>query len=193
MTKYSKLKDFDLLSFGLEIQLYGGVYAGKGKFIICPFPDEDPKLFDQCGATILELSAEEWHQVIQQTDFLNVEMPDKAIVRKSQRQIDSKVAWEVYRRDGYRCRYCGRDDVPLTVDHADTWESGGVSLPINLVSSCRPCNKERGDMPYPEWLASRAYGIRAKRLSPEVLQQNADLLAKLPEIEKLRVKHQRSR
>ncbi|WP_212636678.1 HNH endonuclease, partial [Salmonella enterica] len=59
---------------------------------------------------------------------------DKLIIlRKNQRILDQKIAWEVYRRDKYKCRYCGIDNVPLTVDHIITWESGGATHADNLM------------------------------------------------------------
>ena len=71
----------------------------------------------------------------------------KAILRKTARQIEASVSWQVWRRDGCRCRYCGRDNVPLTVDHLVRWEEGGPSTEENLVSSCKKCNQSQGDQP----------------------------------------------
>ena len=77
-----------------------------------------------------ELSSEQWQELIRQTDLLEVQVVDpedkhkKAIVRKTQRQIDQHTSWKVYKRDGYKCRYCANDDTPLTVDHLVTWETG---------------------------------------------------------------------
>ena len=59
---------------------------------------------------------EDWKKVLRQTDLLETEVLalsedgklTKAILRKSQRQIEARISWNVFRRDGYRCRYCGR-------------------------------------------------------------------------------------
>ena len=106
----------------------------------------------------------------------------KVVVRKSARQVDQATSWRVFKRAGYRCEYCGKDDVPLTVDHVITWESGGPTTDENLKSSCRKCNKTRGNLPYEEWLRSKHYLVVSKGLSPEVRAANAALVDRLADI-----------
>jgi 5-methylcytosine-specific restriction endonuclease McrA len=51
----------------------------------------------------------------------------------------------ILRRDGHRCLYCGRGDVPLTVDHVLPLSRGGEETWENLVSACVKCNNKKGD------------------------------------------------
>ena len=51
---------------------------------------------------------------------------------------------EIFRRDGYRCQYCGRPSVHLTLDHVLPKRYGGQYEWENLVSACPPCNREKG-------------------------------------------------
>lgn len=51
----------------------------------------------------------------------------------------------ILRRDGHRCQYCGRSDVPLTVDHVIPRARGGTDIWENLVSACVRCNNKKGD------------------------------------------------
>jgi 5-methylcytosine-specific restriction endonuclease McrA len=51
----------------------------------------------------------------------------------------------ILRRDGHRCLYCGRGDVPLTVDHVLPMSRGGEEAWENLVSACVKCNNKKGD------------------------------------------------
>lgn len=51
----------------------------------------------------------------------------------------------ILRRDGHRCQYCGRADVPLTVDHVIPRARGGSDLWENLVCACVRCNNKKGD------------------------------------------------
>jgi len=81
----------------------------------------------------------------------------KVIVRKSTRNISQEVSWRVFRRDKCKCRYCGNDKVPLTVDHLVLWEEGGPSIEDNLTAACKKCNKTRGNMQYADWLNSSYY------------------------------------
>jgi 5-methylcytosine-specific restriction endonuclease McrA len=51
----------------------------------------------------------------------------------------------ILRRDGHRCQFCGRGDVPLTVDHVVPLSRGGEDAWENLVSACVSCNNKKGD------------------------------------------------
>ena len=51
----------------------------------------------------------------------------------------------ILRRDGHRCQFCGRGDVPLTVDHVYPISRGGEDTWENLVAACVECNNRKGD------------------------------------------------
>lgn len=51
----------------------------------------------------------------------------------------------ILRRDNHRCQYCGRGDVPLTVDHIIPKARGGEDTWENLVTACVSCNNKKGD------------------------------------------------
>lgn len=63
-------------------------------------------------------------------------MPKRKPLSKSTR-------FEVFKRDGFRCQYCGRSapDVVLEVDHIIPVAKGGDDDIMNLVTSCRDCNR----------------------------------------------------
>lgn len=56
--------------------------------------------------------------------------------------LSKRLRYEVMRRDGHTCRYCGAKapDVELTVDHVVPVALGGKNEPTNLVTACRECN-----------------------------------------------------
>ena len=56
--------------------------------------------------------------------------------------ISKRTRYEVLRRDGFTCRYCGSKDpnVELHVDHVMPTALGGSDKPDNLVASCADCN-----------------------------------------------------
>lgn len=183
-----KLKELDLLKVGNTIQMAGAVFAGEGEVYLVMFPDEHGH--DTKAIVTLELDTTEWTAFLRQTDLLEVEILAKAsdgtlakaIVRKSQRQIDAAVSWRVFRRDEYRCRYCGRNDVPLTVDHLVRWEEGGPSIEANLLSACKKDNRTRGDMSYAQWLRSTHYKDLSKNLADHFRVDNEALLGTLDKI-----------
>jgi 5-methylcytosine-specific restriction endonuclease McrA len=47
---------------------------------------------------------------------------------------------QVHRRDGYRCRLCGRDDIQLNVHHR-TYETYAEERLEDLITLCRPCHE----------------------------------------------------
>jgi len=50
----------------------------------------------------------------------------------------------VFARDGWTCQYCGSRS-NLTVDHVIPRSKGGPSSWENIVASCAPCNRRKGD------------------------------------------------
>lgn len=60
--------------------------------------------------------------------------------------ISKKTRFEVFKRDRFTCQYCGRmsPDVILEVDHIKPIAEGGTNKMINLITSCRDCNRGKG-------------------------------------------------
>ncbi len=50
----------------------------------------------------------------------------------------------IFRRDGYRCQYCGHETARLTLDHVLPRSRGGAHTWTNLVSACAACNRRKG-------------------------------------------------
>lgn len=66
---------------------------------------------------------------------------------KSKRKtLGSKLRFEVFKRDSFRCQYCGKaaPDVLLHVDHIKPVASGGLDELLNLVTACVDCNLGKG-------------------------------------------------
>lgn len=56
--------------------------------------------------------------------------------------VSKRLRFEILRRDGFRCRYCGvcAESAALRVDHVIPVALGGTDDPANLVTACEPCN-----------------------------------------------------
>lgn len=67
---------------------------------------------------------------------MNVVLPAK---RKA---ISKKTRFEVFKRDGFACQYCGAHppSVILHVDHIKPVALGGLNEFDNFVTACEPCN-----------------------------------------------------
>jgi 5-methylcytosine-specific restriction endonuclease McrA len=72
----------------------------------------------------------------------------------------------ILRRDGYRCQYCGRSDIPLTLDHVHPVSRGGEDSWENLVCACVDCNNRKGDrMPEEAKMPLRRLPIRPNHVT----------------------------
>lgn len=60
--------------------------------------------------------------------------------------ISKKVRFEVFKRDSFKCQYCGRGapDVLLHADHIHPVSKGGVNDIANLITACSECNLGKG-------------------------------------------------
>jgi hypothetical protein len=60
--------------------------------------------------------------------------------------IPKSVRFEVFKRDSFKCQYCGRSapEVVLHVDHIEAVAKGGDNDITNLITSCEPCNLGKG-------------------------------------------------
>lgn len=176
-----KLKDIEIHELGNQIEIAGMLLQGNDKSLAVYFHNADLK-----APTIVEMTEEDWKTLLLQMDTLEVKLfPNnplsKTVVRKSQRNIEQGISWNVFRRDGYKCRYCAADNVPLSVDHIVLWEDMGQSLEDNLISACRKCNKTRGNMKYEDWIKSNYYLSKMKNFGADearIHQLNQDAWVK---------------
>lgn len=66
--------------------------------------------------------------------------PHKFVNRKP---ISNSVRFQIFTRDNFHCRYCGRgveDGVKLVVEHIISVKDGGATELSNLVAACFDCN-----------------------------------------------------
>jgi hypothetical protein len=64
--------------------------------------------------------------------------------------VSKKLRFEVFRRDNFQCRYCGRSAMAgavLEVDHVEPRARGGSDSAANLVTACEQCNSGKSDTP----------------------------------------------
>lgn len=72
----------------------------------------------------------------------------RAVKEKGPRRSISKtVRFEVFKRDSFKCQYCGATapQVLLHVDHIAAVAKGGTNELTNLVTSCESCNLGKSD------------------------------------------------
>lgn len=78
--------------------------------------------------------------------------------------ISKKIRFEVFKRDGFKCAYCGNNPpaVILEVDHIEAKSTGGNDDINNLITSCFSCNRGKRD-------------ISLKKI-PAKLQENIEII-----------------
>lgn len=62
--------------------------------------------------------------------------------------ITKKIRFEVFKRDGFQCAYCGKTppEVALEVDHIEPKSKGGSDDINNLVTACFDCNRGKSNI-----------------------------------------------
>ena len=90
------------------------------------------------------------HDVTVSSPSTSMHIP--AIIR-----LNTQVKWKwqttrfsrqnVFRRDKFRCQYCGvkQAGAELTFDHVVPKSVGGKTGWLNIVTACKPCNQKKGD------------------------------------------------
>ncbi len=63
--------------------------------------------------------------------------------------ITKKIRFEVFKRDGFACAYCGKTPpaVTLEVDHIEPKSAGGSDDMNNLITACFDCNRGKKAIP----------------------------------------------
>jgi len=96
------------------------------------------EVLEQSGAAFRsERATYELPHVIRLQSYVHV--PRRAAASRISRRA-------VFARDRHRCQYCGSER-HLTVDHVVPRCKGGPDTWDNLVTSCAPCNRKKGDRP----------------------------------------------
>ena len=70
-----------------------------------------------------------------------------SLVRVERGKVSNKMRFYIFKRDGYRCKMCGRryNVNNLEIDHIYPIAKGGRSNKDNLQTLCHKCNVKKGD------------------------------------------------
>lgn len=83
------------------------------------------------------------------TDVVSKMAPRKRRVDQRRDNLPPSVRFDVLKRDGFRCTYCGvgAAGAVLHVDHIQSKWSGGADDMANLTTACEDCNMGKGKRP----------------------------------------------
>lgn len=100
--------------------------------------------------------------------------------------LGKKIRFEVFKRDKFTCQYCGRmsPDVILEVDHINPVSNGGNDDILNLITSCRDCNRGKGKTRLSELTELKVQQDRLKELAErkEQIEMLAEWKCELSEL-----------
>lgn len=184
-----QFNEIPIYDFGNKLVISGIVLTNdESESILMMLPQKLQELSD--NLVVVAPNIEEWKQYLHQTDLLEIEgrLEDnqKIVLRKGTRNVEGKISWNVFRRDKFKCRYCGISHVPLTVDHIITWETGGPTIEANLLTSCRKCNRTRGNISYEDWMVYPYYTNKALQyLTQKEREANLAIIQTLNTIQKV--------
>ena len=95
----------------------------------------EEKDFDLCYECLKNLKQYSYRE---NGDAVNI---DVKVIRKT---ITEELRDMIYKRDGYKCKYCGSKD-NLVIDHVIPFSKGGKTELNNLQTLCKKCNSEKGN------------------------------------------------
>jgi CRISPR/Cas system Type II protein with McrA/HNH and RuvC-like nuclease domain len=92
-----------------------------------------------------------WKKEILEKQGLKLSAPKRKVPqRRGTGKEYLTLRFEVFKRDKFKCVYCGRspkDGAILEVDHVIPVIDGGRVAMDNLVTCCRECNQGKGSIP----------------------------------------------
>ncbi len=94
--------------------------------------------------TIRLLRQEGWKIDVRGDGYVTLTSLEKGEARGVRKAISERIRYQVFSRDNFRCRTCGRsvdDGVKLTVDHIRPVDWGGTNEISNLLTLCDECNR----------------------------------------------------
>ena len=83
--------------------------------------------------------------------------------------------FEVFKRDGFQCQYCGRrvPEVTLEADHILPKAEGGKDSFANLITACTECNRGKG----PVRLSEGAPAMNYRKLAADARERRRQVKA----------------
>jgi len=127
----------------------------------------------------------------------NADVTQSVTQEKRRAAIPRPIRNQIYKRDGNKCVYCGRNegeyaqigetkrDGGLCLDHVIPYRSGGADSTGNLVTACVACNLHKSDrtpdeaeLPWPTDENGSRYGSVTKPLPEKRIEEKSNVLAK---------------
>jgi 5-methylcytosine-specific restriction endonuclease McrA len=96
---------------------------------------ENPDKMQKCRKNWIKSHPEKHREYSARHKAIKLSAPGRGITAEQEREI-----FEEY---NYHCVYCGRSDLPLTIDHIKPLSKGGAHDISNATAACKPCNSKK--------------------------------------------------
>lgn len=95
--------------------------------------------------------------------------------------ISKKIRFEVFKRDDFKCAYCGKTppQVTLEVDHIEPKSKGGKDDINNLITACFDCNRGKQNIPLTTIPSKIAINIDVLREQEEQIKEYRKFVKKV--------------
>lgn len=95
--------------------------------------------------------------------------------------VGKKLRFDVFKRDGFQCVYCGKTppEVTLEIDHIEPVSKGGTNDINNLVSACFDCNRGKRNIRLTKTPNKTSENIAILKEQEDQLQEYRKLLRKI--------------
>lgn len=110
--------------------------------LVCNVSYTSPKGKNAYSKSEEFIALEIWNLWQQVTNYRNSKCDDTH--KKERAKMTQSLRYDILKRDHFRCQICGRsasDDVTLEVDHIIPISKGGKTVPDNLRTLCKDCNR----------------------------------------------------
>lgn len=105
-----------------------------------------------CQKLVPETSTTTWHFYNSDAEMRNAglypdsspQTPELDRELNKRQKVPNRIRFQIFKRDGYRCRICGKDG-ELEIDHKIPVASGGDNSESNLWTLCFDCNRGKND------------------------------------------------
>lgn len=124
--------------------------------------------------TIRLLRQEGWKIDVRGDGYVMLTSLERGAARGERKAISEKVRYQVFSRDAFRCKACGRgadNGVKLTVDHVTPVDWGGTNEMSNLITLCEECNRGKK-----AWVNSVPSQVMKEIMDKPTVEQRIEVL-----------------
>lgn len=103
------------------------------------------KYYDRNRAAVYKYEENDIKKAINEAKKINA---SNSAAQKERAIMSDSLRFQIFKRDNYTCQICGKraqDGVELEVDHIIPISKGGKTIPSNLQTLCKQCNRGKRD------------------------------------------------